>query len=125
MRRNRLTNLPRIFARLLSALSFTILAIPISAQVMPEYHVGRGFGPAYDAAKDCTLVGTIEEVVAENVAGNPAGMRLLVAGLKGIVDAHVGPFLTQQTKQRLHAGATILIVGVTATAKAEGEGDAR
>lgn len=111
MRGNPVTNLVRIFAGA-SALLFTILAIPTSAQVAPESHAGRGFGPAYDAAHETILVGTIQEVVNEHVAGTPAGMHLLVAGLKGVVDAHVGSFLTEQKKDALHAGAQVLIVGV-------------
>jgi hypothetical protein len=111
MRHNRLTNLLQIFGAV-SALSLTILAIPTRAQVTSESQVGRGFGPVYDSAHETTLIGIIQELVAEHVPGSPGGMHLLVASQNGAVDAHVGPFLSQQTKEALQAGTQVLIVGV-------------
>ena len=112
MRRNRLTIRPRIFAGLLSTL-LAISAIPLGALVAPETHAGRGLAPAYDATHETTLVGTIQEVLNEHVAGNRAGMHLLVACPQGVVDTHLGPFLTPQTKDALHTGALVQIVGAT------------
>jgi xanthosine utilization system XapX-like protein len=110
MSRNFLTKPTRTIAGLLTGLLFAILAIPLAATTAPESR-GRGFGPAYDAAHETTLNGTIQEVVTKRVAGSPVGMHLLVAGPEGVVDAHVGPYLTKDTQEALHAGLPVQIVG--------------
>jgi hypothetical protein len=38
-------------------------------------------------------------------------MHLLVAGPEGIVDTHVGPYLSKQTKEALQTGTPVRIVG--------------
>ena len=119
MRHNRLTNFLQILGAV-SSLSLTILAIPTKAQVTSESRVGRGFGPVYDSAHEATLIGVIQELVAEHVPGSPAGMHLLVASPSGVVDAHVGPFLSQQTKEALQAGAQVFIVGVLVQQQGKG-----
>ena len=111
MKCNRITNPVPILAGLLTGLLCAVLAIPAGAQATSESHVGRGLGPVYDAAHETTLIGTIQEVVTKHVAGSPAGMHLLVAGLEGVVDVHVGPFLSQETKDALHTGTPVQIVG--------------
>jgi hypothetical protein len=50
-------------------------------------------------------------VVSKHVPGSPAGIHLLVAGPQGVVDAHVGPFLSKETKESLQAGMPVRIVG--------------
>jgi len=40
-------------------------------------------------------------------------MHLLVAGPEGTVDAHVGSFLSKDTREALHVGLPIQIVGAT------------
>ena len=109
MRHNRLTSLPQIFGAW-SGLSLTILAIPTRAQVTSESQVGRGFGPVYESAHENTLIGTVQELVTEHVSSSPAGMHLLVGSPNGVVDAHVGAFLSQQTKEALQAGAQVGVV---------------
>jgi hypothetical protein len=111
MKCSRVTKHVPILAGLLTALLFAVLAMPLGAQEAPESHARRGFGPAYDAAHETTLIGTVQEVVTKHVAGSPAGMHLLVAGPEGVVDVHVGPFLTQETKDALHTGTPVQIVG--------------
>lgn len=111
MRPSLWTNPTRTFAGLLSGLLFAILPIPLSAQAAPEPHAGQGFAPVYDAAHETRLMGTIEEVVTQHVAGSPAGMHLLVASPQGVVDAHVGPFLSREWKDALHTGTPVQIVG--------------
>jgi hypothetical protein len=111
MKRSRITNPVPILASLLTGLVCAVLAIPLGAQPAPESHAGRGFGPAYDAAHETTLIGTVQEVVTKHVAGSPAGMHLLVTGPEGVMDVHVGPFLTNETREALHTGTPVQIVG--------------
>ena len=112
MSRNVLTKPTRTIAGLLTGLLFAILAIPLAATTAPESR-GRGFGPAYDAAHETTLNGTIQEVVTKHVIGSPAGMHLLVAGPQGVVDTHVGSFLSKATKESLQVGTSVQIIGAT------------
>ena len=101
----------RMIARLLTGLTFAILAVPLVAQPATEVRPGQGIGPVYDAAHEVTLNGIIQQVVTKHTAGAPAGMHLLVTGPKGVVDAHVGPFLNKQAKEALREGTPIRIVG--------------
>ena len=111
MRRTRLKKSAPLIAGLLAGLLLAIVAVPLRAQPAPETRNGRGFGPVYDAAHETTLNGTIREVVTKREPGSPAGMHLLVAGPEGVVDTHVGPFLSKQTQEALHSGAQVQIVG--------------
>lgn len=113
MRRCRFISPTRALTGLLTGLLFAILTIPLSAQAAPQSRAGKGFGPAYDAAHETTLTGTIEEVVTKHSAGNPPGMHLLVTGPHGVVDTHLGPYLTEETKDALHTGTPIQVVGAT------------
>ena len=115
MSRNCLTKLTRTIAGLLTGLLFAILAVPPGAHAAPVSRVGRGFGPVYNAAHETTLNGTIEKVVTKHVVGSPAGMHLLVAGPQGVVDTHVGPFLSKETREALQAGTPVQIVGAMAS----------
>jgi hypothetical protein len=111
MNRFRNIRLTRLIAGLLSGLLFAILAVPLGAQPASESRLGRGFGPVYDAAHETTVNGTIQKVVTKHTVGSPAGMHLLVAGPQGLVDTHVGPFLSKQTTAALQAGMPVRIVG--------------
>jgi hypothetical protein len=111
MSRTRLTKSAPIIAGLLSGLLFAILAVPLGAQPAPESRSPRGFGPFYDAAHEIILHGDIQQVVTRRVPGGPVGMHLLVAGPEGLVDAHVGPFLSKEMKDALHTGTPVQIVG--------------
>jgi hypothetical protein len=111
MRHRCVQNRNRLFAGLLSGLLFAIIAVPLGAQTAPESRAGQGIGSGYGAAHETTLNGTIQEVITQNVAGSPAGMHLLVDGAQGVVDVHVGPFLSSATKEALHVGTPVQIVG--------------
>ena len=113
MRRTRLTK-PihiRMIAGLLAGLLFAILAVPLGAQPASETRVGHGIGPVYDAAREITVTGSVQEVVTRHVPGRPAGIHLMVAGPQGVVDAHVGPFLSKGMKEALHTGTPVQLVG--------------
>jgi hypothetical protein len=101
----------RMIAALLVGMLFAILTVPLAAQTPPDSPAVRGFGPVYDVAHETTLIGTIQEVVTTHVTGSPAGMHLLVIGPRGIVDTHVGSFLSKETKESMQAGALVRIVG--------------
>jgi len=113
MSRNCLTKNTRTIAGLLTALLFAILAAPLGAQTAPQSRAAQGFGPAYDAAHETILHGTIQEVVTKHAIGSPAGMHLLVAGPQSVVDAHLGPFLSKETKEALQTGVPVWIAGAT------------
>jgi hypothetical protein len=120
MRRSRTTKpIPisiKMIAGLLAGLLFAILAVPLgAAQPASETRTGHGFGVTYDRAHELTLSGDVQQVVTRHVAGVPGGMHLLVAGPKGLVDAHIGPFLSKEMKEALHTGTPVRIVGAMAT----------
>ncbi len=111
----RMTN-TRLIAGLLSGLLFATMAVSLDAHAASVSRHGQGFGPVYDAAHETTFEGTIQEVVLKHTPGTPGGMHLMVAGPRGLVDAHIGPFMTKQTKEALQAGVPIRIVGASAEA---------
>jgi len=117
MRRTRLTKPIRILtiAGPLAGLLFAILAVPLVAQPASEARVAQGFGVTYDRAHEITLNGDVQQVVTRHVVGAPVGMHLLVAGPEGLVDAHIGPFLSKEMKEALHTGTPVQIVGAMAT----------
>ncbi len=115
MRRRRSTKPIPLIAGLLAGLLFAILAVPLGAQPVPTTRVGHGFGPVYNAAHEITLSGDIQSVVTRHVKGSPLGMHLMVAGPKGLVDAHVGAFLSKADKDALHTGTPVEIVGAMMT----------
>lgn len=68
--------------------------------------------PAYDAAHEVTLQGTIEKVIAKAAAGSPLGLHVIVATAGGDVDAHLGLFNMKRTKEvGVVPGATVEAVG--------------
>ena len=111
MRRKCFTMPDRVVAALMTGLLFAILSVPLQAQPTVQSHPGHGFGPAYDAKHETTLEGTIQRVVTKHVAGTPAGMHLMVVGPQGLVDAHLGSFLSKETTKSLQAGASVHLVG--------------
>jgi hypothetical protein len=117
MRRTRLTKpIPILtIAGLLAGLLFAVQAVPLGAQPASETRVGQGFGVVYDAAHEITLTGTVQEVVTRRMPGRPAGMHLMVASPQGLVDAHVGPFLSREMKEALHTGTPVQLVGAMAS----------
>jgi hypothetical protein len=115
MRHTCLKKPARMIAGLLTGLLIAVVAVPLGAQPAPETSAGRGIGPVYDGTHEVTLNGTIEQVVTKHVVGSPAGMHLLVMGPEGVVDAHVGPFLSKATRDSLQAGSRIRVVGAMTT----------
>jgi hypothetical protein len=105
----------QLSAGMLIALLFAIFTIQLGAQPASETRPGHGIGPVYDAAHEITVHGTIQTVVTKHTAGSPGGMHLMVMGSEGVVDAHVGPFLSKNVRAALHEGAPVQIVGAMTT----------
>ena len=111
MRRQCFTMPSRVVAAVMTGLLFAILSVPLQAQPAVQSHPGHGFGPVYDAGHETTLEGTIQRVVTKRVAGTPAGMHLMVVAPQGLVDTHLGSFLSKETTKSLQAGMPVHIVG--------------
>jgi hypothetical protein len=107
----RLRESARIFAAFVTGL-LIISAASVAAQSAPA---AQGFGPAYDSAHEAILAGTIQEVITKHTLGSPAGMHLQVAAAQGVVDAHLGSFLSEESKGALTVGMPVQIVGAHVT----------
>lgn len=110
MRLCRFTRRSRMIVGLMIVGLVAMAAAPLSAQER-ESHPGRGFNAPYDAAHEITVNGTVKEIVTRHALGTAPGMHLLVSGADGVVDAHVGSFLTEETRAALHEGLPVQIVG--------------
>jgi hypothetical protein len=114
MRRRRSTK-PILIAGLLGGLLFAILAVPLGAQpTTTTARAAQGLG-RYDSAREVTISGDIQAASAKHVKGLPVGMRVTVAGEKGTVTAHLGPYLRKEVSDSLHIGTPVEIVGATVT----------
>lgn len=101
----------RSIASRVAVLLCIAIAVSLDAQTIPASVTSQRFSPAYDAAHEITIAGTLQQVITRHETGSPAGMHLLVAGPQGLVDAHVGPFLSEQTKSALHSGVPVQVLG--------------
>lgn len=95
----------------LIALSLSSTSTRLYAQAEPESTVQRT-AVAYDPAREVTFNAIVQEVVAEHAAHSPAGLHLLVASSKGPVDAHLGPYVSEDTRKALYAREAVQLVGV-------------
>jgi hypothetical protein len=100
-----------VILSLITALFIALSAVVLPAQTRAVSTPASGFGPVYDATQEITVTGTVDQVVTQHTEGSPAGMHLLVASSQGLVDAHVGPFLSEQTKSALQKGVPLQMVG--------------
>jgi hypothetical protein len=71
---------------------------------------------AYDAAHEVTLAGTIQKA---DSGGKPAGFHLLMETSGGVIDTHLGPYLSKDVLDDLQAGQTIQVVGVMKTVRGQ------
>lgn len=97
------------------ALLVTISVTTMGAQPVRTTRPAPGFVRGFDATHEITVTGSIEEVVTKHEIGSPAGMHLLVTGPDGTVDAHLGAFLSKETKEALHKGLPIQVTGAVET----------
>jgi hypothetical protein len=110
MRRTCLKQPARLIAGLLTGLLFTIVPFQPTAHAA-DSRAQHPSSIAYDKAHEITVNGTVQEVVTKRTAGSPVGMHLMVAGSDGMVDAHVGPYLSKDVQEALHMGLPVQIVG--------------
>ena len=87
-----------------------ITVLPLNAKPAAE-EIARHGSVGYDRAHEITVSGTIQEAVAKAPLGSPVGVHLMVASAQGVVDAHVGPYLTKEMQEALHAGTPVEMVG--------------
>lgn len=111
MRRTYLKQPARVIAGVLTALLFAIVPLQPSAQTAADSRTQRPVKFGYNKAREITVNGTVQEVVTKHAAYSPVGMHLLVAGPEGVVDAHVGPYLTKDVQAALHTGLPLQVVG--------------
>jgi hypothetical protein len=110
MRRTCLKQPAQLIAGLLTGLLFAIIPFQPIAHAA-DSRVQHPSSIVYDKAHEITVNGTVQEVVTQRTAGSPVGMHLLVAGSDGLVDAHVGPYLSRDVQEALHMGLPVQIVG--------------
>ena len=91
----------------------------LAAQVTAatESQPARGVVGQYDAAHEITINGTVQSVITKRTVGSPAGMHLMISGTNGLVDAHVGPFLTKSMQQAVHFGLPVQVTGSMVTVR--------
>jgi hypothetical protein len=111
MRRSRVTQAIPLIAGLLLSLLLVIVAVPLGAQPASETNIRSPRALGYNKAQEITVSGNIESVVSQRVLGSPAGLHILVNAPEGVMDAHLGPYMTKETKEALHAGTPVQIVG--------------
>jgi hypothetical protein len=69
----------------------------------------------HDATSEITVAGSIQQVSSEHKLGSPSGLHLLLNSPGGVLDASVGPYLSEDVRQALSAGQQVQIVGVIQT----------
>ncbi|HUB01275.1 MAG TPA: hypothetical protein VL983_01270 [Terriglobales bacterium] len=82
------------------------------AATAPAPEAGRGFGFAYDSAKEITVIGTVNRQVARSAGGGPVGTHLLISAGGSLIDAHIGPYISNDNRQALKPGQLVQVVGV-------------
>lgn len=113
MRSTRKSKLSLALTALLTGVLMACLAAPVTAAT--ESQPARGVVGQYDAAHEMTINGTVQQVITKRTVGSPAGMHLKISGTNGVVDAHVGPFLTKSMLQAVHTGLPLQVVGSMVT----------
>jgi hypothetical protein len=101
-------------ARMFACVAACLLVVAVAAQATAFKESGtpaKGFGFAYDPAKEITVVGTLTEIVTHPKPGSPMGMHLLISSS----GKTVGPFLSKENREALKAGQLVQITGVNET----------
>ncbi len=101
----------QIFVCLLAAMLLALAAE--AATPSQSSSVGGGSELAYSQPKEITVVGTVERLVMHPASGGPPGFHLFITTSGKTVDAHLGPFLSKQNQEKLVAGQSVQIVGIS------------
>lgn len=76
---------------LVALLAVSALAVPVMAQTATGAKKAH-LTPFYDATKEVTLQGTVENVLRTPSRGMLPGGHIMLATASGVLDTHVGPF---------------------------------
>jgi hypothetical protein len=96
-------------------LAISALAVPVQAQTATGVKKAHPT-PFYDATKEVTLQGTVENVLRTPSRGMLPGAHVMLATGSGIVDTHVGPFAFKGFHPLSVApGERVSVVGVMKT----------
>lgn len=116
---NRSGHLVVLFCLSVSAVTVPGVALAQSASVVtpsPSFQGTRTKqGETLSPGDELAASGNIQEVISTNTPGSPRGLRLVLAGPQGIIDASVGPYLTTEVQESLTAGQLVAVSGVVAT----------
>jgi hypothetical protein len=101
-------------ARARACLMVLVLVIVLAAQATtsPQSAAPRGVGFAYDPAQEITMVGTVRGFASQPASGGLVGLHLLISNEGKVVDAHLGPFVSEENQHALHTGQLVQIIGV-------------
>jgi hypothetical protein len=98
-------------------LAISALAVPAQAQTATGVKKPHTT-PFYDATKEVTLQGTVENVLHKPSPGMLPGAHVMLATGSGMVDTHVGPFAFRGYHPLSVApGARVSVVGVMKTVR--------
>ncbi len=100
-------------------LAIPALATPVGAQTAAGIKKAHPT-PFYDASKEVTLQGTVENVLRTPERGKLPGAHVMLATGSGLVDAQVGPFAFKgYHPMPVAPGARVSMVGVTKTVRGD------
>jgi len=103
-----------IASRTFAATTAVVLLLVASAGAqINSSAVERTPAPAAQAKAEVTISGTVQRLLNRaDAAGGPAGTQLLLSVSGGWVDAHLGPFFSQQNGEALTTGQAVEATGV-------------
>jgi hypothetical protein len=98
-------------------LAISALAVPVQAQTATGVKKAHPT-PFYDATKEVTLQGTVENVLRTPSRGMLPGAHIMLATGSGIVDTHLGPFAFKGYHPiSVEPGSRVSVVGVMTTVR--------
>jgi hypothetical protein len=100
---------------LLTVLVVSTLAAPLYADGTKAFK-RTVVAPRYDAAKEVTMEGTIQQIIKKPAPGTMFGAHLMVSTTKGTIDAHIGEAVIRGAHAYSPAaGESVKLVGVMTT----------
>jgi len=100
---------------LVALVAFSALAVPVMAQKATGVKKAH-LTPFYDATKEVTLQGTVENVLRTPSRGMLPGSHIMLATASGVLDTHLGPFAFKGYKPlNVEPGSRVEVVGVMKT----------